>query len=92
MQKREELQTEYQSLLTREREIVDHINLNSPSMTVEEIQEMDHQRRLCVASRRELRKKMAVLDDLMNLVGKRGSSAVDVLKSLMEEKNETPEN
>lgn len=92
MHKKEELVKEYQDLLKREREIVDFINLNSPNMTVEEIKTKDHERNLCVASRRELRKKMAVLDDLMNLVGKRGSSAVEVLKSLMEEKNETQEN
>lgn len=92
MTKKEELQKEYQSLLNKEREIVNHINLHSPNMTAEEIKELDNQRNLCVASRRELRKKMSVLDDLMNLVGKRGDSAVEVLKSLLEEKNEAQEN
>lgn len=91
MKKRDELESLYKKHLKREREIVDHINANSHEMTKEEIQELDKERRKCVEDRREVKKKMAVLDDVLNVLGKRDKSAVQILAQMLSDVMEESE-
>jgi hypothetical protein len=81
---REELKKQYDALLKREREIIDHINNNSPDLTKEEIQGLDKERVKCVADRSGVRKKMSVLDNVVNMLSKKDKSALEILRELLD--------
>lgn len=90
MKTRDELESLYKKLLERENEIVKHINANSQLMEKEEIRELDDERKHCVVERRNLKRKMAVLDDVINTLSRRDQSAVKILAELLEKVMEEP--
>lgn len=91
MKKREELEDLYKKHLKREREIIDHINAKSHEMEKKHIEELEEERRFCVKERQKLKKKMAVLDDVINTLSKRDKSSLEILTELLKEQKEEGE-